>query len=89
VTPNPTPLLTHRYPPHQRPSAAEALAHPYFSSPPVAATPSEVAAFAAAALRRHERVEAMLLALGGGGGGGQGQGQQWGQQQLAAAVGSQ
>ncbi|KAI8469456.1 MAG: kinase-like domain-containing protein [Monoraphidium minutum] len=42
-----------RYPPHARPSAAQALAHPYFSNEPPPAGPSEILEFAEGALSRH------------------------------------
>lgn len=52
-----------RYPPYQRPSAAAALAHAYFSSPPAPAPPDEIAAFAEAALALHARIIAGLAAM--------------------------
>jgi hypothetical protein len=56
-----------RYPPRARPSAAAALAHPYFLNAPPPAAPAEVGAFAATALARHGRVAAALAALDAGG----------------------
>jgi hypothetical protein len=58
------PPRSSRYPPYRRPSAATALAHPYFSRAPAPASPAEVGAFAAVALERHGRVAAALSAMG-------------------------
>lgn len=54
-----------RYPPEQRPTAAAALAHPFFTAPPAAAAPGEVAAFVEAALALRKRAAAALAAMGG------------------------
>jgi len=54
-------MLVH--PPRQRATAASALAHAYFAAEPAPATPAELAAFAAAALGRHEAAEAKLKRL--------------------------
>ncbi|GBF98411.1 cyclin-dependent kinase-like [Raphidocelis subcapitata] len=56
------------YLPAGRPSAAQALADPYFQNPPAPAEASEVAAFAAAALSTHARAERALGALAALGG---------------------
>ncbi|KIY96217.1 cyclin-dependent kinase 20 [Monoraphidium neglectum] len=59
-------LLGHmlRYPPHGRPFAAAALAHPYFSNAPPPAGPREILQFSDAALSRHDHITQRLAALG-------------------------